>query len=83
MVGLQAGIEGMGIMLQKNSAPPPAGMPMPSFPEPARPETVLVGGAGGPGGMGVDLGLDPNSLSLDDDKSNGNKRWFGSGLFSQ
>lgn len=86
---VQAAIEGMGIMLQKNMAPPPAGMPSMNMPEAPKPAAeVLIGGSGGPPGG---LSSDPNVLLASDgtlvppqaepegSKSSG---WFPSGLFS-
>jgi hypothetical protein len=77
-------IEGLGIMIQKNTAPPPSGMPpmdMPPAEAPKPPSEVLVGASSGsPAGE-----LDPNLIYDDaatggsDEKKRGSL--FGLNLF--
>ena len=80
----QALIEGLGIMLQKSTAPPPMGMPpvdMPQVDAHKAAGDVLVGGGGAPPVSGD---LDPNLIYDDSsvDKQQTKKRgMFGLSLF--
>jgi hypothetical protein len=72
---VQALIEGLGIMLQKSTAPPPMGMPpmdMPQVDAPKPPSEVLVGGASAPSGE-----LDPNLIHTDSSADKANEKKVG------
>jgi hypothetical protein len=76
-VSVQAAIEGIGIMLQRSTAPPPSGMPMdmPTVDTPKPPSEVLIGGEG----PSVHA-TDPNVLLHDAKVSEepvAKKGWFG------
>jgi hypothetical protein len=76
-------IEGVGILLQKSTAPPPMGMPpmdMPPAEAPKAPSEVLIGGATAP----AHGDLDPNLIfdGTSGEKAEGKKSGFlGMSLF--
>lgn len=83
---VQAMIEGLGIMLQKSTAPPPSGMPpmdLPPAEAPKAPSEVLVGGGapgGAPGGGELDSIVDDGAAAGGEAKKG---RFMGLSLFGQ
>lgn len=75
-----AAIEGLSIMLQRGTAPPPAGMPPMGMPEaPKPPSEVLIGGTAPPG---ADSGiLMSDGPAVEDESGQKKSGWFGSNLF--
>ena len=81
---VQAMIEGLGIMLQKSTAPPPSGMPpmdLPPAEAPKAPSEVLVGGGGAAPAGELDSIGDGGSVANGDAKKG--RGIFGINLFGQ
>lgn len=81
---VQAAIEGLSLMLQNSTAPPPMGMPpvdMPPAESPKPPSEVLLGGAGPAAGSG-DLEM-PAQMADSGAGNEGSSKggWLGGGLF--
>lgn len=76
----QAAIEGIGIMLQRSTAPPPSGMPMdmPMVDAPKPPSEVLIGGAAPGAGGDADVLL-PDLPAAPDAAPPKKRGWFSLG----
>lgn len=83
-VSVQAAIEGLSLMLQNQTAPPPTGMPpvdMPPAEAPKPPSEVLIGGAGpSPAGGELELStpMSENGSGAEAGRGGG---WLGGGMF--